>query len=128
MHAYKSMSKSPKQLSCAQRLIMRNILGYRPPAGSATGGHCAKNGGGRAPPERPGPRPRVPTGRLAVAPLTRHSQRGAPAHRLRLELVIVPRDEPAPPHLEQGREECGEGSPRARPTRVFLAYHLPPPG
>ena len=26
------------------------------------------------------------------------------AHRLRLELVIVPRDEPTPPHLEQGIE------------------------
>jgi hypothetical protein len=28
------------------------------------------------------------------------------AHRLRLELVVVPRDEPTPPHLEQGIEMC----------------------
>ena len=127
------MSKSPKQLSCAQRLIMRNMLGHRPPAGTVphaaivlrtAGGELLRSAQARGPASQP-------AGWLAVAPLTRHSQRGAPAHRLGLELVIVPRDEPAPPHLEQGREECGEGEPpskahsrvpRLPPTTAWLSW------
>eukprot|EP00964_Phaeocystis_antarctica_P118763 scaffold82507_cov72-Phaeocystis_antarctica.AAC.4 len=45
--------------------------------------------------------PRRP-GWHAVAPLSTWRA----THRLRLELVIVPRDEPTPPHLEQGIEAC----------------------
>ena len=41
-------------------------------------------------------------GRHTVAPLSTWCA----THRLRLELVIVPRDEPTPPHLEQSIEAC----------------------
>ena len=62
MHASKSMSKSPKQLSCAQRLIMRNILGHRPPAGTVphaaivlrtAGGELLRSAQARGPASQP---------------------------------------------------------------------------